>query len=90
MTLLEPPLTGRERGRAERLLDYTGHVVGSRATVAAALGKLVVETTADEIMLVPLAFDGLIRSSILRNVAAALTRVVRTVPRSAPPLIATA
>jgi luciferase family oxidoreductase group 1 len=90
MALLEPPLTGRERGRAERLLDYPGHIVGSRTTVAAALGELVAATTADEIMLVPLAFDGLIRSSILRNVAAALTRIVRTVPRSAPPLIATA
>ncbi len=90
MALLEAPLTGRERGRAERMLDYPGHVVGSRTTVAAALGELVVATTADEIMLVPLAFDGLIRSSILRNVAAALTRIVRTVPRSAPPLIATA
>jgi luciferase family oxidoreductase group 1 len=90
MTLLEPPLTGRERGRAERLLDDPGHIVGSRATVAAELGTLVAATTADEVMLVPLAFDGLIRSAILRTVAAALTRIIRTVPRHAPPLIATA
>jgi alkanesulfonate monooxygenase SsuD/methylene tetrahydromethanopterin reductase-like flavin-dependent oxidoreductase (luciferase family) len=90
MALLEAPLTGRERGRAERLLDDPGHIVGSRATVAAELGELVAETSADEVMLVPLAFDGLIRSSILRTVAAALTRIVRTVPRHAPPLIATA
>ena len=88
--LLDPPLTGRERGRAERLMDDHGYVVGSRATVAAQLGELVASTTADEVMLVPLAFDGLIRSAILRTVAAGLTRIVRTVPRSAPPLIATA
>lgn len=90
MALLEPPLTGRERGRAERLLDDPGHIVGSRATVASELGTLVAATTADEIMLVPLAFDGLIRASILRTVAAGLTRIIRTVPRHAPPLIATA
>jgi hypothetical protein len=90
MALLEPPLTGRERGRAERLLDDPGHIVGSRATVAAGLGALVASTTADEVMLVPLAFDGLIRSAILRTVAAGLTRIVRTVPRHTPPLIATA
>ncbi|GAA1134677.1 LLM class flavin-dependent oxidoreductase [Kribbella jejuensis] len=90
MSLLEPPITGRERGRAERLLDDPAHIVGSRTTVAAELGELVRETTADEIMLVPLAFDGLVRSSILRTVAAGLTRNVRTVPRYAAPLIATA
>jgi alkanesulfonate monooxygenase SsuD/methylene tetrahydromethanopterin reductase-like flavin-dependent oxidoreductase (luciferase family) len=90
MALLEPPLTGRERGRAERLLDDPGHVVGSRATVAAELGALVASTTADEVMLVPLAFDGIIRSAILRTVAAGLTRIVRTVPRQSAPLIATA
>jgi len=90
MALLEPPLTGRERRRAERLLDDPGHIVGSRTTVVSELGELVASTTADEIMLVPLAFDGLIRSSILRTVAAGLTRTVRTVPRHAPPLIATA
>ena len=55
-----------------------------------ALTLLVAATTADEIMLVPLAFDGLIRSAILRTVAAGLTRVIRTAPRHAPPLIATA
>jgi alkanesulfonate monooxygenase SsuD/methylene tetrahydromethanopterin reductase-like flavin-dependent oxidoreductase (luciferase family) len=90
MALLEPPLTARERSRAQRLLDDRGNVVGSRATVAAELGGLVAETAADEIMLVPLAFDGLMRSSILRTVASALTRVVRTAPTHAPPLIATA
>ncbi|TDW17529.1 MsnO8 family LLM class oxidoreductase [Kribbella kalugense] len=90
MALLEQPITGRERGRAERLLDDPGHVVGSRATVAAELGALVASTTADEVMLVPLAFDGIIRSAILRTVAAGLTRVVRTVPRHTSPLIATA
>jgi luciferase family oxidoreductase group 1 len=88
--LLEEPLTGRERGRAERLLDDSGTVVGSRTTVVAELGALVADTTADELMLVPLAFDGLIRSAILRTIAAGLTRTVRTVPRQAPPLIATA
>ncbi len=56
----------------------------------AELGALVAETTADEIMLVPLAFDGLVRSAILRTIAAGLTRTVRTVPRHAPSLIATA
>ncbi|MFI6829073.1 MULTISPECIES: MsnO8 family LLM class oxidoreductase [unclassified Kribbella] len=90
MALLDPPLTGRERGRAERLLDDPGHIVGSRATVVSALGTLAAETGADEIMLVPLAFDGLVRSAILRTIAAGLTKSVRTVPRHAPPLIATA
>ncbi|MBB6565018.1 MsnO8 family LLM class oxidoreductase [Kribbella sandramycini] len=90
MALLDPPLTGRERGRAERLLDDPGHIVGSRTSVVSALGELVAETTADEVMLVPLAFDGLVRSSILRTIAAGLTRTIRTVPRHAPPLIATA
>ena len=66
------------------------HLIGSRTTVAGQLGELVRETTADEVMLVPLAFDGLIRSSILRTVAAGLTRNVRTVPKYASPLIATA
>jgi hypothetical protein len=41
-------------------------------------------------MLVPLAFDGLIRSAILRTVAAGLTRTVRTVARPAPHFVATA
>ncbi|HEY3559777.1 MAG TPA: MsnO8 family LLM class oxidoreductase [Kribbella sp.] len=90
MALLEPPLTGPERGRAERLLDDPAYIIGSRTTVAAQLGELVRETTADEVMLVPLAFDGLIRSSILRTVASALTHNVRPVPRYASPLIATA
>jgi luciferase family oxidoreductase group 1 len=90
MELLEPPLTGRERGRAERLLDDPGHIVGSRTTVVSGLGSLVAGTEADEIMLVPLAFDGLVRSAILRTIAAGLTRTIRTVPRHAPPLIATA
>jgi alkanesulfonate monooxygenase SsuD/methylene tetrahydromethanopterin reductase-like flavin-dependent oxidoreductase (luciferase family) len=90
MELLEPPLTGRERGKAERLLDDPGHIVGSRATVVSGLGTLVAETGADEIMLIPLAFDGLVRSAILRTIAGGLTRTVRTVPRHAPPLIATA
>jgi luciferase family oxidoreductase group 1 len=88
--LLEPPLTSRERGLSERLLGDPGHVVGSRATVAGQLGTVVAETTADEVMLVPLAFDGLIRSAILRTVAAGLPRFARTVPRQASPLIATA
>jgi alkanesulfonate monooxygenase SsuD/methylene tetrahydromethanopterin reductase-like flavin-dependent oxidoreductase (luciferase family) len=90
MALLDAPLTGRERGRAERLLDDPGTVVGSRASVVTQLGTLVADTTADELMLIPLAFDGLIRSAILRTIAAGLTRMVRTVPRHAPPLIATA
>ncbi|HZX02073.1 MsnO8 family LLM class oxidoreductase [Kribbella sp.] len=88
--LLESPLTGREQGLAERLLDDPGHVVGSRATVAGQLGTMVAETAADEVMLVPLAFDGLIRSAILRTVAASLTRVVRTPAQQTSPLIATA
>lgn len=90
MALLDPPLTSRERGRAERLLDDPGHIVGSRASVVSDLGSLAASTGADEIMLVPLAFDGLVRSAILRTVAAGLTRALRTVPRHAPPLIATA
>ncbi len=90
MELLEPPLTGRERRRAERLLDDPGNIVGTRASVVSGLGALVASTGADEIMLVPLAFDGLVRSAILRTIAAGLTRTVRTVPRHAPPLIATA
>jgi hypothetical protein len=90
MAVLEQPLTGRERGRAERMLDDPSTIVGSRASVVAELGGLVASTTADEIMLVPLAFDGLVRSAILRTIAAGLTRMVRTVPRHAPPLIATA
>ncbi|MEU4292710.1 MsnO8 family LLM class oxidoreductase [Kribbella sp. NPDC026596] len=90
MMLLEQPLTGRERGRAERMLDDSGTIVGSRATVVSELGELVADTAADEIMLVPLAFDGLVRSAILRTIAAGLTRMVRTIPRHAPPLIATA
>jgi luciferase family oxidoreductase group 1 len=90
MELLEPPLTGRERRRAERLLDDPGNIVGTRASVVSGLGSLVASTGADEVMLVPLAFDGLVRSAILRTIAAGLTRTVRTVPRHAPPLIATA
>ena len=90
MAVLEQPLTGRERGRAERMLDDPSTIVGSRASVVAELGGLVASTTADEIMLVPLAFDGLVRSAILRTIAAGLTRMVRTIPRHAPPLIATA
>ena len=90
MAMLDPPLTGRERGRAERLLDDPGHIVGSRATVVSALGTLQAGTGADEIMLIPLAFDGLVRSAILRTIAAGLTKKIRTVPRHAPPLIATA
>ncbi len=90
LELLEPPITGRERGRAERLLDDPGHIVGSRSTVAAGLAKLAAGTGAAEIMLAPLAYDGLVRSSILRTVAAALTRAIRTVPRSAPHFVATA
>ena len=85
MALLDAPLTGQERGRAERLLDDPGHIVGSRATVASELDALAASTTADEIMLVPLAFDGLVRSATLRTVAAGLTRTIRTVQ----PLIAT-
>ncbi|TDD28124.1 MsnO8 family LLM class oxidoreductase [Kribbella turkmenica] len=90
MEVLESPLTGRERGKAERLLDDPGHIVGSRATVVSELGSLVAATGADEAMLVPLAFDGLVRSAILRTIAGGLTRMVRTIPRHAPPLIATA
>ena len=90
MMLLDQPLTGRERGRAERMLDDSGTIVGSRATVVSELGELAADTAADEIMLVPLAFDGLVRSAILRTIAAGLTRMVRTIPRHAPPLIATA
>jgi alkanesulfonate monooxygenase SsuD/methylene tetrahydromethanopterin reductase-like flavin-dependent oxidoreductase (luciferase family) len=90
MELLRPPLTGRERRRAERLLDDPGNIVGTRASVVSGLGSLVAGTGADEVMLVPLAFDGLVRSAILRTIAACLTRTVRTVPRHAPPLIATA
>ncbi|WP_145803467.1 MsnO8 family LLM class oxidoreductase [Kribbella amoyensis] len=90
MELLEPPLTGRERGRAERLVDDPGHIIGSRATVAAGLASLAAKTSADEIMLAPLAYDGLVRASILRTVAAALTRAIRTVPRPAPHFVATA
>jgi alkanesulfonate monooxygenase SsuD/methylene tetrahydromethanopterin reductase-like flavin-dependent oxidoreductase (luciferase family) len=90
LELLEPPITGRERGRAERLLDDPGHIVGSRSTVASGLAKLAAGTGAAEIMLAPLAYDGLVRSSILRTVAAALTRAIRTVPRSAPHFVATA
>ncbi|MGZ0150457.1 MsnO8 family LLM class oxidoreductase [Kribbella sp. WER1] len=88
--LLAPPITRDERELSERLLDDPGHVVGSRATVAGRLGTLVAETTADEVMLVPLAFDGLIRSAILRTVATALPRPARTVPRRTSPLTATA
>ncbi|MGW1341954.1 MsnO8 family LLM class oxidoreductase [Kribbella sp. NPDC002412] len=88
--LLDPPLTSREASKAERLLDDPGHVVGSRATVVSGLGRLVAATGADEVMLVPLAFDGLVRSAILRTIAGGLTGAVRTVPRHAPPLIATA
>ncbi|MFD7156535.1 MsnO8 family LLM class oxidoreductase [Kribbella sp. NPDC059898] len=87
VALLEPALTGPERALAERLLEDPGHVVGSRTTVARRLGTLVAETAADEVMLVPLAFDGLIRSAILRTVATGLTKVVRTGRR---PLAATA
>jgi luciferase family oxidoreductase group 1 len=90
LELLEPPLTGRERRRAERMLDDPGNIVGTRASVVSGLGSLVASTCADEVMLVPLAFDGLVRSAILRTIAAGLTRTVRTVPRHAPPLIATA
>ncbi|MFI7066421.1 MsnO8 family LLM class oxidoreductase [Kribbella sp. NPDC050124] len=90
MDLLDPPLTGRERSKAERLLDDSGHIVGSRATVVSELGRLVAATGADEVMLVPLAFDGLVRSAILRTIAGGLTGTVRAVPRHAPPLIATA
>ncbi|MBP2349243.1 luciferase family oxidoreductase group 1 [Kribbella aluminosa] len=88
--LLESPLTDRERALAERLLEDPGYIVGSRTTVAGRLGTLVAETMADEVMLVPLAFDGLIRSTILRTVAAGLTGAVRTAPRHTSPLIATA
>ncbi|MDX6250621.1 MAG: hypothetical protein QOF10_3981 [Kribbellaceae bacterium] len=90
LDLLEPPLTTRERHKAERLLDDPGHVVGSRAAVASSLASLAASTGADEIMLVPLAFDGLIRSAILRTVAAGLSRAVRTVARPAPHCVATA
>jgi luciferase family oxidoreductase group 1 len=90
LELLEPPLTTRERHRAERLLDDPGHIVGARAGVASALASLAATTGADEIMLVPLAFDGLIRSAILRTVAAGLTRAIRTVARPAPHFVATA
>ncbi|WP_427888086.1 MsnO8 family LLM class oxidoreductase [Kribbella sp. GL6] len=87
VALLRPALTAPERALAERLREDPGHVVGSRTTVASRLGTLVAETAADEVMLVPLAFDGLIRSAILRTVAAGLTKVVRTGGR---PLAATA
>jgi alkanesulfonate monooxygenase SsuD/methylene tetrahydromethanopterin reductase-like flavin-dependent oxidoreductase (luciferase family) len=90
LDLLEPPLTTRERHKAERLLDDSGHVVGSRAAVASGLASLAASTGADEIMLVPLAFDGLIRSAILRTVAAGLSRAVRTVARPTPHFVATA
>ncbi len=84
MELLEPPLTGRERGRPSgswttrarrRLPDRRG----------AGLASVAASTEADEVMLVPLAFDGLVRSAILRTVAAGLTRAIRSVPRHAPP-----
>lgn len=87
VALLKPALTGPERALAEQLLADPGHVVGSRTTVASRLGALVAETAADEVMLVPLAFDGLIRSAILRTVAAGLTKVSRTLPE---PLVASA
>ncbi|HEY0475508.1 MAG TPA: MsnO8 family LLM class oxidoreductase [Kribbella sp.] len=90
LELLEPPLTSRERHKAERLLDDPGHIVGSRAGVASALATLAATTRADEIMLVPLAFDGLIRSAILRTVAAGLTRTVRTAAHSTPHFVASA
>lgn len=90
LEVLRAPLTTRERHRAEKLLDDPGHIVGSRATVASELASLAADTGADEIMLVPLAFDGLVRSAILRTTAAGLTRTVRSVPRSAPHFVATA
>ena len=91
MELLEPPadrprtwsggaLAGRP-GTHRRLTYHSGGRAGFAGRPS---------TAANEIMLVPLAFDGLIRSAILRTVAAGLTRTVRTVPRHAPPLIATA
>ncbi|MEV6410874.1 MsnO8 family LLM class oxidoreductase [Kribbella sp. NPDC051718] len=90
MELLEPPITGRERTKAERLLDEPGYVVGTRAGVAAGLASVAASTGADELMLVPLAFDSLVRSAILRTVAAGLTRAIRSVPRHAPHFVATA
>lgn len=88
--LLEPPLTSRERIKAERLLDEPGYVIGTRAGVAAGLASVAASTGADEVMLVPLAFDGLVRSAILRTVAAGLTRAIRSVPRHTPHFVATA
>jgi luciferase family oxidoreductase group 1 len=88
--LLAQPITSRERIRAERLLDDSGYVVGTRAGVAAGLAAVAASTGADEIMLVPLAFDGLARSAILRTVAAGLTRAIRSVPRHTPHFVATA
>ncbi|WP_344219339.1 MsnO8 family LLM class oxidoreductase [Kribbella sancticallisti] len=90
MDLLAPPITGRERIKAERLLDDPGYVVGSRSGVAAGLASVAASTGADEIMVVPLAFDGLVRSAILRTIAAGLTRAIRTMPRHAPHFVATA
>jgi luciferase family oxidoreductase group 1 len=88
--LLEPRITGRERIKAERLLDDPGYVVGSRAGVAAGLASVAATTGADEIMVVPLGFDGLVRSAILRTIAAGLSRAIRAVPRHAPHFVATA
>jgi luciferase family oxidoreductase group 1 len=90
MELLAPPLTSRERLKAERLLDEPGYVVGTRAGVAAGLASVAASTGADELMLVPLGFDGLVRSAILRTVAAGLTRAIRSIPRHAPHFVATA
>ncbi|WP_241998340.1 MULTISPECIES: MsnO8 family LLM class oxidoreductase [Kribbella] len=90
MHLLEPPITNRERSRAERLLDDPGYVVGSRSGVASGLATVAATTGADEIMLVPLAFDSLVRSAILRTIASGLTRAIRTIPRHAPHFVATA
>lgn len=90
LELLQAPPTGREQSRAERLLDDPGHIIGSRATVAAGLANLAARTGADEIMLTPLAYDGLARASILRTVAAGLTRAIRRVARPAPHFVATA
>jgi hypothetical protein len=41
-------------------------------------------------MVVPLGFDGLVRSAILRTIAAGLSRAIRAVPRHAPHFVATA
>jgi luciferase family oxidoreductase group 1 len=90
MELLEPPLTSRERLKAERLLDEPGYVVGTRSGVSAGLASVAASAGADEVMLVPLAFDGLVRSSILRTAAAGLTRAIRSIPRHAPHFVATA